>query len=170
MRKISVAKNIRLGWFDIDDSDVFARMGSLVLLKRQDGRHMEVDVVDTAYSNRAGEYRHVMEIILSQIGKRKSWHVDLARLDSRYRGMNIAPKVYTKLIKRNPGFILEAGHMQSPGGQSIWNRLAERKDIFVFARNRKGAYYVEFDEDRDELTCSETKIYGNGTLMFAVAA
>lgn len=171
MHRITLGKRVVLGWCRTDQGvkRLFS-IGSLDVYTSQNKRDMHIIVLDRCNINSAGKQKLVMEISLSRIAKRSSWHVNLARLDHRYSGQNIAPRVYYRLIKSMPEFILEAGHLQSQGGRNIWAKLAKQKGVYVFAQNRNGAYPVDVDEDNNELTCDQVKVYGTGTNVFAMAA
>lgn len=115
---------------------------------------IEIDIVLRRDTNRLG-YKRVMEISLSK--QKGSYIVDMARIDSRFQGHGIAPKIYKSIIKKL-GIILQAGEMQSPGGRSIWARMANMKGIELFALDSRGKYY-DVDVDENELMSDDERLY-----------
>ena len=82
-----------------------------------------------------------------------AWIVDMMRVDNKYRGKNIAPKLYKFLVNKLPGLIIQAGEQQSPGGQSIWSRLSKQSGVIVYGRTPKGRP-VAMVEVNNQLCCA----------------
>jgi len=115
--------------------------------------YINVDVVSLDY-NRLG-YKRIMEIQLSR--KKNSYIVDISRIDSKFQGFGIAPQVYRYLL-RKLSIVLQAGEVQSPGGRSIWARMADMSGINLMALDgRKNHYDVEADDG--ELIADGVKLY-----------
>jgi len=76
-----------------------------------------------------------------------SYEVSMVIIDSKYQGYGLAPKIYRYLMKK-VGITLKAGNCQSYGGRSIWNELANYKDVEVVGS--KSGYGVMDMESGDE--------------------
>jgi len=76
--------------------------------------------------------RRIMTIQLcKKVGD--TYSVDLVKIDSKFQGFKLAPKVYKKLVRA--GITLVTGGMQSAGGQYIWSQLVGTKGIQMSAFN-----------------------------------
>lgn len=62
--------------------------------------------------------------------------VSMVRIDPKFQGFGLAPKVYEKIIKET-NIALSTDECQTPGGQYIWTKLLERKGIDIAAFNSK---------------------------------
>lgn len=82
----------------------------------------------------------VMELLLDKVNSLfdlPTYSVALVGIDDRYKGFNLAPKVYAYILKKFPGWILRSGSSQSSGGKSIWNSLCRERGISVYAYSKK---------------------------------
>lgn len=173
MQRIEMGKRSGLGRFKIVEgiTDTFEFVGqckNLMVYVDQWPGHMEVEVVDPTNCNRSG-LKRVMNIQLSKY--KNSWHVDLVRVDSKYQGNNIAPKIYAYLIKRL-NIVLKAGKLQSAGGRRIWASLSKIKGVQMYAMDRQAnVYHIDDDIDLGELESQEIDIYDGRKQIsvFAVA-
>ncbi len=96
-------------------------------------------------------------------GNTRSIMIERTAIHKDYQGMNLSVKLYSWMIL-NQNLILVSGNAQSPGGRSIWERLAKIRGIFMFGYNfvDKLAFQIDqndlFNEDlydsdlNDELT------------------
>ena len=104
---------------------------------------MSVDVVTIS------DYKRVMEMELSKVHKRGvCYHVDIVRMDKKYRGQGLAPKLYKHIVKAL-GIVIQAGEAQSPGGRYIWNTLAGMNDCSVYGKFRYGQWHQLFKGDSE---------------------
>jgi hypothetical protein len=148
---INLTKTNRLGSIknelERDDYEPLGKLGNLDIYYAKDSTVMGV-------IGGAGRDM-VFHITFSRSFKRRAWHVDLTEVDSKYQGFGAMPRVYHFLLANIPGFIMEAGGSQSPGGQSIWKRLATYPDVVVFTYDRGRIVELEYDETTDELSSDE---------------
>ena len=118
---------------------------------------MFVTVVDRNLLDKNGMPRVAMQIDLSLQGN--SWHVDIVRTDSRYKGRNLAVRVYVLLMKKRR-LQMKAGTSQSIGGRKIWNRLNKHPDILVYARKSKRSNNISLVKSgRYQLSCETFNLY-----------
>jgi len=177
MNRIDYTKLHILGRFNpnTEYTDYFERIGVVTNVAGCDAwvegengdDQIAVEIVSRLNKNRRG-YQRVMEITLSKY--KDSYHVELARIDSKYQGHGIAPKVY-KYLMRKLGIILKAGNQQSPGGRYIWAKMASMAGLDVFALDGRGNYY-DVEVDDNELVTTYGKIYDDSRRrmhVFAVA-
>lgn len=80
---------------------------------------------------------------------RKIHYVDLSVTDPKYGGSNLMPTVYRMLMKSEPNFMIQAGTLQSKGGQGIWNKLADFPDVQLFAVAQKSDDIIEVEKGED---------------------
>ena len=124
-------------------------------------RALFVTVVDRSMVDKDGMPRVAMQIDLSLQGN--SWHIDIARTDSRYKGRNLAVRVYVLLMKKRR-LALKAGTAQSIGGRKIWNKLNRHPDILVYARKSRRSNNVSLVKSgRKQLSCDEFDLYNGNT-------
>lgn len=78
---------------------------------------------------------------------------------SQYQGQNLAARTYAFLARR--GYNLISDQHQSPGGQSIWAKLAKLPGIFVYAIHTDGKKikYDQVDFDDKRLSGASTSVY-----------
>jgi len=175
MNRIDYTKQHKLGRFNPNSewTDEYARVGAVrgldcdVWVEGEDGdEYINIEVVQRWNENRQG-YQRVMEIQLTR--KKNSYIVDLARIDSKFQGFGIAPRIY-KYLLRKLGIILQAGEMQSPGGRSIWARMASMSGIDMFALDSRGNHYDVEAEDNELMTDNERLYDGRKKMrVFAMA-
>ena len=133
------------------------RAGLEVWLDKCGVRSLFVTVVDRNLVDKNGMPRVAMQIDLSLQGK--AWHVDIVRTDSRYKGRNLAVRVYVLLMKKRR-LQMKAGTAQSIGGRKIWNKLNRHPDILVYARKSKRSNNVSLVKSgRKQLSCDEFDLY-----------
>ena len=134
------------------------RAGLEVWLDNCGVRSLFVTVVDRNLVDKNGMPRVAMQIDLSLQGN--SWHVDIARTDSRYKGRNLAVRVYVLLMKKRR-LALKAGTAQSIGGRKLWNRLNKHRDILVYARPTERSTKISLVKSGKQQLSSDTiDLYG----------
>ena len=105
--KITMNKRSYLGYGQIDEDYVLAgrHLGFDIWIDEIEKDYVEIWVYDrsrtkrqrTAFTNDVVDtYRIAAQFALSKRGK--FWHVDLARVDSNFRGKKLARKMYSFLI------------------------------------------------------------------------
>lgn len=100
--------------------------------------------------------------------RKKFWHVDLAEVDSQYRGKKLARKMYSFLIKK--GFNLQAGDCQSVGGRYVWNELAKDRSITIFARKSPYSKIIDYPRPGEkELKSKSFDLFDSKAVIYAVA-
>jgi predicted GNAT family acetyltransferase len=147
MDRISLSKkNIRLGYFKPEEANNDYGC-EYVHVKRcyhlgidiwmdstSDTSTIEVEFV-CMYTN-----KRIMEMTLSKVNRKsKAYHVDITKMDSKYQGKGLAPKLYRQLLK-STGIILKAGECQSAGGRYVWNVMAGYHDLTVYGKLRYGQW------------------------------
>lgn len=163
MERIDYSKRARLGFFipgRPNLTDGYRKVGRVrrmdVWVDNDMDHYMGIEVT----SNIDGKHKRVMCMDLEQQGQ--SWHVNLVQVDSMFQGMGIAPMVYRYICKKL-GIMLQAGHMQSPGGRHIWNMVSTYKDMLVLGqRGKKGKLYPLEQGPDGELVSDRHKVYDGG--------
>jgi hypothetical protein len=117
------------------------------------------------YDKKQNQY--AMIVHLSKFKNKESvLEVDMVGVENKYKGLNLSVKLYAWLIK-NKSITLVSGRQQSPGGRSIWERLAKVPGIFMFGFNilSEKSFQIEqndlFNEDiyDDELQKEADYLY-----------
>ena len=176
VEKIDMNKGTSLGFGDMEGELLGRRFGFDIYNEQEESTYREIWVYDRSKSkrfrDRNGEMmtrnRIVAHIEMSK--ERGSWHVDLLQVDSRYKGKNLAVKLYTFLLK-DEGITLRAGGSQSVGGRYVWNKLARHKNVTVYAKKSPYSKVIDFPKaGQRELTANRFDLYGSDAEMFAIAA
>ena len=111
-------------------------------------------------------YRIAAKVELSK--ERGAWHIDLVNVDSRYKGKNLAVKIYKFLMKKLD-ITLMAGKSASVGGRYIWNKLNKERDITVYAKKSPYSKFIDFPKSgKKELVSKKFDLYGSDAEIFAV--
>ena len=101
--------------------------------------------------------------------ERGAWHVDMLNVDSRYKGNNLAIKVY-KFLMRKMDITLKAGSVQSAGGRYVWNKLSKTPGVVVYAKKSPYSKVIDFPKaGKRELVGKMFDLYGTNAEIFAVA-
>ena len=90
-------------------------------------------------------YRIAAKVVCRR--ERGAWHVDLLSVDSRYKGNNLAIKIYKFLMKKLD-ITLMAGTSQSAGGRYVWNKLAKTRGVTVYAKKSPYSKVIDFPKSR----------------------
>jgi len=173
--KVDMNKGISLGYGDMEGDLLGRRVGYYIYNEQEENTYREIWVYDRSVSKRVRTldgmvtyYRIVAHIELSK--ERGSWHVDLLQVDSRYKGKNLAVKLYTFLLK-DEGITLRAGSSQSAGGRYVWNKLSRHKDITVYAKKSPYSKVIDFPRSgQRELVSRRFDLYDSNAEIFAIAA
>jgi GNAT superfamily N-acetyltransferase len=82
--------------------------------------------------------------LLSYGSSGRTWHVEYVGVSEKYQGQGLAVALYAFLV-RQMNLILMSGHLQSPGGRDIWEKLGRVSGIFIFGYNTstKTSFQIE---------------------------
>ena len=174
--KIDMGKSNSLGYGDMEGDLLGRRFGFDIYNEQEEGSYREIWVYDRSKTKRFRGYdgemitrnRIVANVDLSK--ERGAWHVDILRVDSRYKGNNLAVKLYTFLLK-DEGITLRGGSSQSAGGRYVWNKLARHKDVTVYAKKSPYSKVIDFPRSgQRELVSRRFDLYDSNAEIFAIAA
>ena len=175
--RITMNKGVFLGYGSTEDLEIVGRaFGYDIYIEKEERTYNVVWVYDrnitkrvrTPYGEMETRYRIAAKVELSK--ERGAWHVDLLNVDSRYKGNNLAIKIYKFLMKKMD-ITLMAGHSQSAGGRYVWNKLNKERDITVYAKKSPYSKVIDFPKSgKRELVSKRFDLYGSDAEIFAVAA
>ena len=179
--RITMNKGVTLGYGNLDDLELVGRAFGYDIYVDADSRTYNVIwVYDRNVTKRVRRsvtfddgmmetrYRIAAKVEMSK--ERGAWHVDMLSVDSRYKGNNLAIKIY-KFLMRKMDITLKAGTSQSAGGRYVWNKLSKTPGVVVYAK--KSPYSKVFDFPKTgnrELVGKMFGLYGSDAEIFAVAA
>lgn len=174
--RITMDKGVSLGYGNLDDLELIGRaFGYDIYIEKEERTYNDIWVYDrnvtkqvrTPYREMETRYRIAAKIEMSK--ERGAWHVDMLKVDSWYKGNNLAIKIYKFLMKKMD-ITLMAGHSQSAGGRYVWNKLAKTAGVVVYAK--KSPYSKVFDfpkAGKRELVGKMFDLYDSNAEIFAVA-
>ena len=174
--RITMNKGVALGYGNLDDLELVGRaFGYDIYVDKVESTYNDIWVYDrnvtkrvrTLYGDMETRYRIAARVELSK--ERGAWHVDLLNVDSRYKGNNLAIKIY-KFLMRKMDITLKAGTSQSAGGRYVWNKLSKTPGVVVYAK--KSPYSKVFDFPKTgnrELIGKVFDLYDSDAEIFAVA-
>ncbi len=174
--RITMNRGVSLGYGSTEDLELVGRaFGYDIYIEKEERTYNDIWVYDrnvtkrvrTPYGEMENRYRIAAKVNLSK--ERGAWHVDLLKVDSRYKGNNLAIKIYKFLMKKMD-ITLMAGHSQSAGGRYVWNKLAKTAGVVVYAK--KSPYSKVFDfpkAGKRELAGKMFDLYDSNAEIFAVA-
>jgi len=175
--RITMNKGVFLGYGSTEDLELVGRaFGYDIYIEKEERTYNVVWVYDrnitkrvrTPYGDMDTRHRIAAKVELSK--DRGAWHVDLLNVDSRYKGNNLAVKIYKFLMKKMD-ITLMAGHSQSAGGRYVWNKLNKERDITVYAKKSPYSKVIDFPKSgKRELVSKRFDLYGSDAEIFAVAA
>ena len=177
VERITMDKGNFLGYGDLEDLELVGRaFGYDIYVEKEERTYMTVWVYDRNVTKRVRDiwgymetrYRIAAKVELSK--ERGAWHIDLVNVDSRYKGKNLAVKIYKFLMKKLD-ITLMAGTSASVGGRYVWNKLNKERDITVYARKSPYSKFIDFPKSgKKELVSKKFDLYGSDAEIFAVAA
>ena len=174
--RITMNKGVALGYGNLDNLELVGRaFGYDIYVDKVESTYNDIWVYDrnvtkrvrTLYGDMETRYRIAAKVELSK--ERGAWHVDLLSVDSRYKGNNLAIKIY-KFLMRKMDITLKAGTSQSAGGRYVWNKLSKTPGVVVYAK--KSPYSKVFDFPKAgnrELVGKMFDLYDIDAEIFAVA-
>ena len=177
VERIEMTKGIFLGYGHLEDLELIGRaFGYDIYIEKEERTCMTAWVYDRNVTKRVRNvegymetrYRIAAKVELSK--ERGAWHIDLVNVDSRYKGKNLAVKIYKFLMKKLD-ITLMAGTSASVGGRYIWNKLNKERDITVYAKKSPYSKIIDFPKSgKKELVSKKFDLYGSDAEIFAVAA
>jgi len=174
--RIKMDKGVFLGYGNLDNLELVGRaFGYDIYVDKVESTYNDIWVYDRNVTKR---FRHVegyMETRFRIVAKvelskeRGGWHVDLLNVDSRYKGNNLAIKIYKFLMKKLD-ITLMAGTSQSAGGRYVWNKLAKTRGVTVYAKKSPYSKVIDFPKaGKRELVSKVFDLYDSDAEIFAVA-
>jgi hypothetical protein len=180
--RITMNKGVTLGYGNLDDMELVGRsFGYDIYVETVESTAIVVWVYDRNVTKRMRRgnwlddcpntmetrYRIAAKVCLSK--ERGAWHVGLLNVDSRYKGNNLAVKIY-KFLMRKMDITLKAGTSQSAGGRYVWNKLAKTPGVVVYAKKSPYSKVIDFPKAGNrELVGKMFDLYDGDAELFAVA-
>lgn len=101
-----------------------------------------------------------------------TYSVCIVGVDDKYKGFDLASKLYAYLLRSFRGWVLRSGSSQSIGGKYIWNSLCRERRVSVYAYSRRNddihqCYYDPSGEIDCDVDLYETK---SDYYLYAVGA
>ena len=173
--RITMNKGVALGYGNLDDLELVGRaFGYDIYVEKEERTYNVIWVYDRNVTKRIRNwdddmetrYRIAARVELSK--ERGAWHVDLLSVDSRYKGNNLAIKVYKFLMKKMD-ITLKAGTSQSAGGRYVWNKLSKTPGVVVYAKKSPYSKVIDFPKTgKRELIGKVFDLYDSNAEIFAV--
>ena len=170
--RITMNKGVSLGYDNLDDMELVGRAFGYDIYVDEEERTgyrtiwvYDRNVTKKIYSETL--FRIAAMVELSK--ERNTWHVDMLQVDSRYKGQNLAVKLY-RFLMRKMAITMKAGSSQSAGGRYVWNKLAKAPGVVIYAK--KSPYSKVFDfpkTGKRELVGKVFDLYDSDAEIFAVA-
>ena len=174
--RITMNKGVALGYGNLDDLELVGRaFGYDIYIDKEESTYCDIWVYDRNVTKRIRNwdddmetrYRIAARVELSK--ERGAWHVDLLSVDSRYKGNNLAIKIYKFLMKKMD-ITLKAGTSQSAGGRYVWNKLSKTPGVVVYAKKSPYSKVIDFPKAGNrELVGKMFDLYDSDAEIFAVA-
>ena len=173
--RITMNKGVALGYGNLDDMELVGRaFGYDIYVEKEESTYNVIWVYDRNVTKRIRNwdddmetrYRIAARVELSK--ERGAWHVDLLSVDSRYKGNNLAIKIYKFLMKKMD-ITLKAGTSQSAGGRYVWNKLSKTPGVVVYAKKSPYSKVIDFPKTgKRELIGKVFDLYDSNAEIFAV--
>ena len=173
--RIAMRRGNFLGYGNLDDLELVGKaFGYNIYVEKEERSYMSVWVYDRNVTKRVrnivGEMETRFRIVatVNMTKDRGAWHIDLTEVDSRYKGHNLAAKIY-RFIMKKMNITLMAGTSQSAGGRYVWNKLAKTSGIVVYAKKSSYSKIIDFPSTGNrELVSKRFDLYGSGAEIFAI--
>ena len=182
--RITMDKGVSLGYGNLDDMKLVGRaFGYDIYVEKEERTRNVIWVYDRNVTKRVriydpwdedidGEmetrYRIAAKVEMSK--ERGAWHVDMLNVDSRYKGNNLAIKIY-KFLMRKMDITMMAGRSQSAGGRYVWNKLVKTPGVVVYAKKSPYSKVIDYPKaGKRELVGQMFDLYGSDAEIFAIAA
>ena len=169
--RITMNKGVSLGYGNLDDMELVGRaFGYNIYVEQEERSYQVIWVYDRNVTKKiCGETRFRIAAVVELSKERGAWHVDMLQVDSRYKGQNLAVKLY-RFLMRKMAITMKAGSSQSAGGRYVWNKLAKTPVVLIYAK--KSPYSKVFDfpkAGKRELVGKMFDMYDSDAEIFAVA-
>jgi hypothetical protein len=178
--RITMNKGVTLGYGNLDNLELVGRaFGYDIYIDKEEKTYCDIWVYDrnvtkrcrrsVTYDDGLMETRYRIAAKVEMSKERGAWHIDMLSVDSRYKGNNLAIKIY-KFLMRKMDITLKAGTSQSAGGRYVWNKLSKTPGVVVYAK--KSPYSKVFDfpkAGKRELVGKVFDLYDSNAEIFAVA-
>jgi hypothetical protein len=178
--RITMNKGVTLGYGNLDNLELVGRaFGYDIYIDKEEKTYCDIWVYDrnvtkrcrrsVTYDDGLMETRYRIAAKVEMSKERGAWHIDMLSVDSRYKGNNLAIKIY-KFLMRKMDITLKAGTSQSAGGRYVWNKLSKTPGVVVYAK--KSPYSKVFDfptAGNRELVGKVFDLYDSDAEIFAVA-
>ena len=174
VERIEMNKSVSLGFGNLDDMELVGRAFGYDIYVEKEECTFQGAIVIWVYDRNVtkkicGETRFRIAAMVELSKEGGAWHVDMLRVDSRYKGQNLAVKLY-RFLMRKMDITLMAGTSQSAGGRAVWNKLAKSPSVVIYAK--KSPYSKVFDfpkTGKRELVGKVFDLYDSDAEIFAVA-
>ena len=175
--RIKMDKGVFLGYGNLDNLELVGRaFGYDIYVDKVESTYNDIWVYDRNVTKRVRNMDGEMETRFRIVAKveltkeRGGWHVDLLNVDSRYKGNNLAIKIYKFLMKKLD-ITLMAGTSQSAGGRYVWNKLSKTPGVVVYAKKSPYSKVIDFPKaGKRELIGKVFDLYDSDAEIFAVAS
>jgi len=178
--RITMNRGVTLGYGNLDNLELVGRaFGYDIYIDKEESTYCDIWVYDrnvtkrcrrsVTYDDGLMETRYRIAAKVEMSKERGAWHIDMLSVDSRYKGNNLAIKIY-KFLMRKMDITLKAGTSQSAGGRYVWNKLSKTTGVVVYAK--KSPYSKVFDfpkAGKRELIGKVFDLYDSDAEIFAVA-
>ena len=178
--RITMNRGVTLGYGNLDNLELVGRaFGYDIYIDKEESTYCDIWVYDrnvtkrcrrsVTYDDGLMETRYRIAAKVEMSKERGAWHIDMLSVDSRYKGNNLAIKIY-KFLMRKMDITLKAGTCQSAGGRYVWNKLSKTTGVVVYAK--KSPYSKVFDfpkAGKRELVGKVFDLYDSDAEIFAVA-
>ena len=169
--RITMNKGVSLGYGNLDDMELVGRaFGYNIYVEQGMISDQIIWVYDRNVTKKIyGEMRYRIAAKVELSKEHGAWHVDMLQVDSRYKGQNLAVKLY-RFLMRKMDITMKAGSSQSAGGRYVWNKLAKTPGVVIYAK--KSPYSKVFDfpkAGKRELVGKMFNLYDTDAEIFAVA-
>ena len=173
--RITMEKGVFLGYGNLEDLELIGRaFGYDIHIEKEERTYHTVLGYDRNVTKRVRHVEGYMETRFRIVARvemskeRGAWHIDMVEVDSRYKGKNLAAKIYKFLIKKLD-ITLMAGHSASAGGRYVWNKLAKTRGVTVYAKKSPYSKVIDFPKAGNrELVSKVFDLYGSDAEIFAV--
>ena len=169
--RIEMNKGVSLGYGNLDDMELVGRaFGYNIYVEQGMISDQIIWVYDRNVTKKIyGEMRYRIAARVELSKERGAWHVDMLQVDSRYKGQNLAVKLY-RFLMRKMDITMKAGSSQSVGGRYVWNKLAKTPGVVIYAKKSPYSKVIDFPKaGKRELVSKMFDLYDSDAEIFAVA-
>ena len=178
VERIIMDRGVSLGYGNTGDMELVGRaFGYDIYVEQEERSYQSIWVYDRNVAKRFRSFntyemetRHRIAARVDLTKDRGAWHVDMLQVDSRYKGNNLAIKIY-RFLMRKMDITLMSGKSQSAGGRYVWNKMSKTPGIVVYAKKFPYSKVIDFPKaGKRELVGKMFNLYDTNAEIFAVAA